>query len=120
MTEKGTPVMLKRIMKVRDHDAIIVDLFLCKTVAVIFSVEGKGKSYQVHSSHPINPHETFPQARAILQTQLFEEYTINDQNEAADQDISLKFALNLTTLLDCLQLFGSSSESTSATMTYLV
>ena len=98
---------------------VLIFLLPSSGTAVIFSVEGKGKSYQVsfpcHSSD--NPH----QARAILQAQLFEEYTINDPNqEAMDQDICLKFSLNLTTLLDCLQLFGSSSESTSATMTYLV
>lgn len=59
------------------------------------------------------------QARAILQAQLFEEYTLNDPN-VSEVDANLKFALSLTTLLDCLQLFGSSSDNTSATMTYLV
>jgi len=47
-----------------------------------------------------------------LAANLFDGYYCNAAENA------LKLSLNLTTLLDCLQLFGSSSENTSATITY--
>jgi hypothetical protein len=53
------------------------------------------------------------QARAILQKELFQEYVF-------EQRTSVMFSVNLITLVDCLQIFGSSSECTTATMTYAV
>mmetsp|Transcript_11100 Transcript_11100/g.16908 ORF Transcript_11100/g.16908 Transcript_11100/m.16908 type:complete len:312 (+) Transcript_11100:74-1009(+) len=78
--------------------------------ALIFLVTGKGKSYQ---------------ARAILQASMFEDYVFEDaqslparnNDDDLDQD-PIRFAVNLTMLLDCLQLFGPTSDTTAATMTY--
>lgn len=61
---------------------------------LIFLVTGRAKSTQ---------------ASADLKADLFEEYI-------CESDVHL--ALNLTTLLECLLLFGSSSDNTVATMTY--
>jgi hypothetical protein len=52
------------------------------------------------------------QARVSLETDLFDEYICGSP--------SIQLALNLNTLLDCLEIFGSSSETTTATMTYSV
>ena len=86
--------------------------------ALVFSVIGRGKSTQ---------------ARATLQADIFEEYifescrsrggscgvTGDSTNSTATEGVML-FSINLTTLLDCLHLFGSTSESTAATLTYSV
>lgn len=45
-----------------------------------------------------------------MDSELFEEYVCTDE--------TVRLVLNLTTLLDCLQIFGTSSETTTATMTY--
>ena len=81
--------------------------------AVVFSILGRGKSTQ---------------ARATLQAGLFEEYIFECGSEGLSAGHSgtsgtesvMHFSINLTTLLDCLLLFGSTSESTSATLTYSV
>ena len=92
--------------------------------ALVFSVIGRGKSTQ---------------ARATLPAEIFEEYIFESSNEnhplpqnAARHSSStsssrgdpaapvLHFCINLTTLLDCLQIFGSTSETTAATLTYSV
>lgn len=52
------------------------------------------------------------QARVGFQSDLFDEFNCSGE--------SLKFAINLTILVDCLQLFGTSSETTSAVMTFSV
>ena len=49
------------------------------------------------------------QARLILTVEIFEDYHCESE--------SIRFAINLTVLLDCLRLFGS-SESTTATLSY--
>ena len=52
------------------------------------------------------------QARVNLIRDLFEEYICDGE--------FIRFSLNLTTLLDCLQIFGSSADTTIATLTYSV
>jgi hypothetical protein len=47
-----------------------------------------------------------------FQSELFEEYICENE--------SVKFCLNLKILVDCLHIFGSASETTSATMSYSV
>lgn len=88
-------------------------LHLCEVKAseksLVFSVLGRAKSTQ---------------ARATLPAELFEEYIFESrgpegrENNLSERDRVVQFSINLTVLLDCMQLFGSSSESTSATMTY--
>jgi hypothetical protein len=98
--------------------------------ALVFSIIGRGKS-----TH----------ARATLQADLFEEYIFESSSDGgANTNISsrcsnsrsgprmggtagggesesvMHFSINLTTLLDCLLLFGTSSESTAATITFSV
>ena len=81
--------------------------------AVVFSVLGRGKSTQ---------------ARATLQAGLFDEFIFESEGRGGDSDSLLgtgaesvmHFSINLTTLLDCLLLFGSTSESTAAPLTYSV
>ena len=79
--------------------------------AVVFSVLGRGKSTQ---------------ARATMQAGLFEEFIFESGGRDASDSLStasesvMHFSINLTTLLDCLLLFGSTSESTAATLTYSV
>jgi hypothetical protein len=51
------------------------------------------------------------QARLTLQADHFDEYAYESPND------TVKLSLNLTALLDCLQLFGS-SDSAASTMTY--
>jgi hypothetical protein len=58
---------------------------------MLFIVTAKGKSIQ---------------ARITLNSDLFEEYNCEED--------SIKFGLNLTMFLDCLKLFGSSSDCTAA------
>ena len=70
-------------------------------VAIIFEVSGKGKTYQ---------------ARAILKPEIFEDYVF----ENTESDEPMKFSLSLSILLDCLQIFGPSTENITATMTYSV
>lgn len=67
--------------------------------AIIFEVSGKGKTYQ---------------ARAILKPEIFEDYVF----ENTESDEPMKFSLSLSILLDCLQIFGPSTENITATMTY--
>mmetsp|Transcript_23496 Transcript_23496/g.39863 ORF Transcript_23496/g.39863 Transcript_23496/m.39863 type:complete len:276 (-) Transcript_23496:344-1171(-) len=74
--------------------------------AVVFSVLGRGKNTQ---------------ARATMQAGLFEEFIFESgqQHESSGRaEGGMHFCINLTTLLDCLLLFGSTSESTAATLTY--
>lgn len=52
------------------------------------------------------------QARVGFQSELFEEYVCDNG--------SIKFAINLAILIDCLHLFGTSSETTTAIMSYSV
>lgn len=52
------------------------------------------------------------QARVNLEAELFDDYMCDSP--------SIRLALNLNTLLDCLEIFGSSSETTTASMTYSV
>lgn len=86
--------------------------------ALVFSVIGRGKSTQ---------------ARATLQAEIFEEYIFESSGSGdranhsttfstggSSVDVVMHFSINLTTLLDCLLLFGSTSESTAATLTYSV
>lgn len=88
--------------------------------ALVFSVIGRGKSTQ---------------ARATLPAEIFEEYifesssggsgaghsnTFSTANGSGSGDGVMHFSINLTTLLDCLLLFGSTSESTAATLTFSV
>jgi hypothetical protein len=68
---------------------------------LVFEVCGKGKTCQ---------------ARAILKLELFEEYVF--ENSGSSDPI--KFSLNLPILLDCLQLFGPTTDAITATMTYSV
>lgn len=84
--------------------------------ALVFSVLGRGKSTQ---------------ARATMQAGLFEEYIFESgvrgsssssgthPSDSSSESV-MHFSINLTTLLDCLLLFGSTSESTAATLTYSV
>ena len=65
--------------------------------SLTFVVTGKAKSTQ---------------ARVNLEADLFDEYMCDSP--------SIRLALNLNMLLDCLEIFGSSSENTTATMTYSV
>ena len=65
--------------------------------SLMFVVTGKAKSTQ---------------ARVNLEADLFDEYMSDSP--------SIRLALNLNMLLDCLEIFGSSSENTTATMTYSV
>lgn len=67
----------------------------------MFEVCGKGKAYQ---------------ARAILRPEIFEEYIC----ENFSSEDPLKFSLNLAILMDCLTLFGPSTDNISTTMTYSV
>lgn len=67
------------------------------TDSLMFVLTGKAKSTQ---------------ARVNLEADLFDEYICGSP--------SIRLALNLNTLLDCLEIFGSSSETTTATMTYSV
>jgi hypothetical protein len=53
------------------------------------------------------------QARITLQEELFEEFLC-----AASEDESISFVVNLNVFLDCLSLFGISSENIAATMSY--
>jgi hypothetical protein len=72
--------------------------------ALQFVVMGKAKSTQ---------------SIVNLRADLFDEYVIKDPTEAqVEADLSIKLSLNLTTLLDCFQIFGSSSDSTIASITY--
>ena len=64
--------------------------------SLMFAVTGKAKSTQ---------------ARVNLEADLFDDYTCDSP--------SIRLALNLNMLLDCLEIFGSSS-GTTATMTYSV
>jgi hypothetical protein len=88
--------------------------------ALVFSVVGRGKSTQ---------------ARATLQADIFEEYIFEsgssshpgsrrrnatDSSSRSGSESVMHFSINLTTLLDCLQLFGSTSETTAATLTFSV
>jgi hypothetical protein len=66
-------------------------------ISLNFSITGRAKSSQ---------------ARVSLDRSIFEDYQCESP--------SIKLSLNLTTLLDCLQIFGSSSENTIATMSYAV
>ena len=52
-----------------------------------------------------------------LRPELFESYIVEDSS-AEDNEPSVKLSLNLITLLDCFQIFGSSSDSTIASITY--
>lgn len=104
MEEGGDPSFTCRL----DHVRTVTDVLTCLCVnlkkdhpchiratpeGLTFVVTGKGKSTQ---------------ASADLKADLFEEFI-------CEEDVEM--TLNLSTLLDCLQLFGS-SDSTTATMTY--
>lgn len=82
----------------------------------MFSVIGRGKSTQ---------------ARATLPAEIFEEFIFESSSSSSQRhggsnggSVSaapvLHFCINLSTLLDCLHLFGSTSETTAATLTYSV
>ena len=65
--------------------------------SLMFVVTGKAKSTQ---------------ARVNLEADLFDDYICEGN--------SIRLALNLNLVLDCLDIFGSSSETTTATITYSV
>jgi hypothetical protein len=60
--------------------------------------------------HTLN--SVIQQARVGFQADLFEEYICDAE--------SIKFAINLTILIDCLHLFGTSSDTTTAILSYSV
>ena len=51
------------------------------------------------------------QARVNIEAELFDDYTC---------ETPVRLALNLNMVLDCLDIFGSSSETTTATISYSV
>ena len=63
--------------------------------ALVFMVNGRSKTTQAHIS---------------LSPELFEEFTCDSP--------SIRFIVNLTVFIDCLHLFGSSHDTTSASMSY--
>ena len=71
--------------------------------ALTFVMLGKAKSTQTIIS---------------LRQDLFDEYDVQDPT--VHDDPSIKLSLNLTTLLDCFQIFGSSSDTTIASINYSV
>lgn len=68
--------------------------------SIVFIVSGKSKSTQ---------------SRATLQSAIFDEYFCGSNS---DDDGSVQFVVDINTVLDCLQLFGSSSENTTLTMSF--
>ena len=64
--------------------------------SIMFVVTGKSKATQ---------------ARVNLEAELFDDYTC---------ETPVRLALNLNMVLDCLDIFGSSSETTTATISYSV
>ena len=58
------------------------------------------------------------QSIITLRHDLFDEYDVQDPT--VQEEPSIKLSLNLTTLLDCFQIFGSSSDATIASINYSV
>ena len=58
------------------------------------------------------------QSIITLRHDLFDDYDVQDST--VQEEPSIKLSLNLTTLLDCFQIFGSSSDATIASINYSV
>ncbi len=80
-----------------NYNVICLTYLHASFVALSFIVTGKAKSTQ---------------ARLSLRSDFFDDFICSGD--------PIQLSLNLTTLLDCLQLYGTTSDNTSATITYSV
>lgn len=92
-----------------DHVRTVTDVLSCLCVNLKVDHPCHIRAAQEGLTFIVTGRAKSTQASADLKADLFEEYICDGEVEVA---------LNLTTLLDCLLLFGSSSDSTTATMTF--